>query len=344
MAPAPSGTPPYTALLNPRVLALVLSTLFPFTTFFVFATGIFRVLRLVFGLVRLILQLTILPGENLGKYGAKKGAWAVVTGATDGIGREFAFQLASKGFNVLLVSRTQAKLKAAEEEILQKYPGVQTRSIALDYETATDADYEPLRAAAVELDVRVLVNNVGRSHDMPVSFATTPLDELSSIVGINVLGTLRTTRAILPSMLARKEKALILTLSSFASTPTPLLATYSGSKAFLVSWNASLAAELKSSKINARIVNTFYVVSAMSKIRRSSLMVPTPRSFVRAALRLHGSTGTRAAYTPYWSHALMDLALEQLDLRGLWTRLALRTNSGIRARALKKQAREQKAQ
>jgi len=95
---------------------------------------------------------------------------------------------------------------------------------------------------------------------MPVSFATTDLSELNSIVDINIFGTLRTTRAILPAMLARKQRGLILTLSSFASTPTPLLATYSGSKAFLVAWNAALSEELKSARIDTRIINTYYVV------------------------------------------------------------------------------------
>lgn len=190
----------------------------------------------------------------------------------------------------------------------------------------------------------VPVNNVGRSHDMPVSFATTPLDELSAIVNINVLGTLRTTRAVLPAMLARKERGLILTLSSFASTPTPLLATYSGSKAYLVAWNAALAAELASARIDARLINTFYVVSAMSKIRRASILVPTPKTFVRAALRLRGSTGMRSAFTPYWAHAFVAFAMEHLELKGLWTRIALKQNTAIRARALKKQAREQKSQ
>lgn len=301
---------------------------------------------------------------------------AVVTGATDGIGHEFALQLAAKGFNILLVSRTQAKLTAVQEEIGMHvnfcFPSsvnsVQPRRILGCRRGPSPSTTRPpltpttSRCAPLLLSLTFAcsviscpltqctsahifpVNNVGRSHDMPVSFAATPLDELSAIVNINVLGTLRTTRAVLPAMVARKQRALILTLSSFASTPTPLLATYSGSKAYLVAWNGALAAELKPARIDARIINTFYVVSAMSKVRRASLLIPTPRTFVRAALRLRGSTGTRSAFTPYWAHALVDFALEHLELRGLWSRLALKENTSVRARALKKQAREQKAQ
>jgi len=57
----------------------------------------------------------------LTEYGARRGAWALVTGATDGIGREFARQLANAGFNVVLVSRSTEKLAAAASEIETKY-------------------------------------------------------------------------------------------------------------------------------------------------------------------------------------------------------------------------------
>lgn len=55
--------------------------------------------------------------SKLQRFGAQKGAWAVVTGASDGIGKEFAFQLAKAGFNVLLVARNKGLLDAASSEI-----------------------------------------------------------------------------------------------------------------------------------------------------------------------------------------------------------------------------------
>ena len=59
--------------------------------------------------------------DQLERYGAKKGAWAVVTGATDGIGREFSYQLAKNGFNVLLVARNSQLLSETAEDIGQLY-------------------------------------------------------------------------------------------------------------------------------------------------------------------------------------------------------------------------------
>jgi len=63
------------------------------------------------------LGLFLTPFFQLKSYGAKKGAWAVVTGATDGIGKEFAFQLAKAGFNVMLVARNKELLAQTAEEI-----------------------------------------------------------------------------------------------------------------------------------------------------------------------------------------------------------------------------------
>ena len=82
----------------------------------------------------------------------------------------------------------------------------------------------------------------------------------------------------------------------------------------------------------------------MSKIRKPSLLVPTPKAFVRAALRLRGNFGARSSLTPYWSHALFDFVLEKFSIRGIWTRTSKSHNSGIRTHALKKKAREGKNQ
>lgn len=67
---------------------------------------------------------TLRPGKNLKKY----GDWAVVTGATDGIGEAIAFECARKGLSVLLLSRTESKLQATSKAISEKYPKVREYS------------------------------------------------------------------------------------------------------------------------------------------------------------------------------------------------------------------------
>lgn len=315
--------------------------------------GVYKVWSVVYSL-QALLRDTLMPRRSaLRRYGAgsKAGAWALVTGATAGIGEEFAAQLACAGFNVALVSRTQAKLDAVAERIAAKY-NVKTSTFALDMVTATPSDFEMLATWARELGaVRVLVNNVGQSHEMPVPFAETPTREMRDIIQVNNVATLGITHALLPVLRSAisngRDRALILTMGSFAGlTPTPLLATYSGSKAFLQGWSSALAPELAPERIDVQLVVSYLVTSQMSKVRRTSAMVPNPRAFVAATLRCLGRRGgaqERAfTVTPYWSHALLHWAIE--STLGVWSALVARMNYrmhvDIRRRALRKRDRE----
>ncbi|KAG8904069.1 hypothetical protein FRB99_002340, partial [Tulasnella sp. 403] len=112
---------------------------------------------LSFGLnfLRFFFQTFLLPGTSLSKYGAKKGAWAVVTGATDGIGREFAMQLAKAGFNVFLASRSPEKLAAVAAEIEAQYKVI-TKTHTIDFSSRDDAAYVSLGDSLKNLNVTVL--------------------------------------------------------------------------------------------------------------------------------------------------------------------------------------------
>lgn len=285
----------------------------------------------------------VLPGQSLTKYGGRSGkAWAVVTGASDGIGAEYVRQLAGNGFNILLVSRTQSKLDALAKEVEARYR-VKTQTLAIDASTATDADYAKIKAAVDALDeVGVLVNNVGQSHDIPVSFADTELAEMRQIIDINVHFTLRMTHLLLPKL--KQRKSLILTMGSFGGyLPTPYLATYSGSKAFLETWSIALASELADSSVTVRCVNSYLVTSKMSKIRKPSMTIPTPTHFVAATLM--SIKAGHALLTPHWAHALMAYALHLLGRNSsAVVEGNKRMHKAIRARALKKKARAAKSE
>ncbi|KAI0161936.1 short chain dehydrogenase [Hypoxylon sp. FL1284] len=296
--------------------------------------------------LRLLLSVFVLSGTNLKKYG-KKGTWAVVTGASDGLGKEFATQLAAKGFNLVLVSRTLSKLEALSQELEGKFSGLQTKVLDMDFSADDDADYARLAQLISSLDVGILLNNVGQSHSIPVPFLLTESKELQNIVVINCLGTLKVTKIVAPGMQSRK-RGLILTMGSFGGwMPTPYLTTYSGSKAFLQHWSSALAAELKPSNVDVQLCLSYLVTTAMSKVRRPSLLIPGPKPFVRAALGkvgLGGWQSTAYTYTPYWSHAVMAWFIENTIGIGhsLGIQINLKMHQDIRNRALKKAARNAK--
>lgn len=287
---------------------------------------------------------------QLSKFGPR-GSWALITGASDGIGKEYALALAAKGYNLILVSRTQSKLDSLADDITSKYgPKISTKTYSMDFSRNLDADYAGLRKTVDGLDISILINNVGLSHSIPVPFVETPQKEMTDIIMINCLATLRTTQLITPGMISRK-RGLILTMASFGGAfPTPLLATYSGSKAFLQQWSSALGSELEPHGVHVECVQSHLITTAMSKIKRSSALVPNPKQFVRAVLgkigRSGGAQNISYTSTPYWSHGLMHWFLSSFV--GERTRFLVNINRGmhedIRKRALRKAAREAKKQ
>ncbi|KAH8680838.1 hypothetical protein BX600DRAFT_445163 [Xylariales sp. PMI_506] len=219
----------------------------------------------------------------------------------------------------------------------------------MDFSKDNDEDYEAFAKLIDGLDIGILINNVGQSHSIPTPFLLVEKKELQDIITINCLGTLKVTKVVAPGMQSRK-RGLILTMGSFGGwAPTPYLATYSGSKAFLQQWSSALAAELKSSNVDVQLCLSYLVTTAMSKVRRSSLLIPNPKQFVRAALGKIG-TGTWQympdTYTPYWVHAFMGWGGENILGTGsaLLRSFNLKMHVDIRNRALRKAAREAKKQ
>ncbi|KAF8431183.1 hypothetical protein L210DRAFT_869988, partial [Boletus edulis BED1] len=180
----------------------------------------------------------------LKKFGATKGAWAVVTGASDGIGKEFALQLAAAGFNILLVARNEVALTSVAADIGIRMAGkVETRIQLVDFaKTIPRRSMHSLHSVVSGLDIGILMNNVGKSHAMPSCFVETAEQEIEDIVTINVQGTAccaswyDRTVCHFPFLhvqvtLTRElnvESGLILKVGSLAGqVASPILSTYS---------------------------------------------------------------------------------------------------------------------
>lgn len=318
----------------------------------VFGFGVLKATTLLLRATALFLDLFVLPPVNYSKYGAGKGKYCVVTGASDGLGKEFATQLARRKFNLVLISRTLSKLEALQKELQGKY-GIDVKILSIDVSHDVPENYAAVKEICQGLPITVLINNVGLSHNCPVPFLETEEEELRNIITINNTATLLFTQIITPTIVetaaSSKCRGLILTMGSFGGLlPTPLLATYSGSKAFLQSWSNALAGELQESNVDVELVLSYLVTSAMSKVRRTSLMIPNPRNFVSSTLasvgRRCGAQERFATVTPYWTHALQHWFIEETV--GVYSRIAnalnFKMHKSIRSRYLKKRLREQK--
>ncbi len=172
-------------------------------------------------------RLTRRRKDMVGSY----GKWAVVTGATSGIGEAFAHELAGRGMNVLIISRTPVKLEKTKADILRRAPeGVEVEVLAYDFTRMAEADafYARLGQVAVALHkkggIGMLVNNVGTNVEIPEFLHELPESEILNIVRVNVEGTVRMTRAILPLMAERYVFDFGFSYFVFVFCPMPGLA------------------------------------------------------------------------------------------------------------------------
>jgi hypothetical protein len=166
---------------------------------------------------------------------------ALVTGASAGIGAEFAKQLAADGMDVVLVARRADRLEELRREI-EGRGGVRCTVIASDLGRAGAASEVFAATESQGLAVDWLINNAG--FGTSGRFETLPLERELEEIQLNVSALVSLTRLYLPGMVSR-GRGQIINLGSVGSwIPTPYMATYAATKAFILSFSDALASEL----------------------------------------------------------------------------------------------------
>jgi len=267
----------------------------------------------------------------------KIGEWAVVTGATDGIGLAYVRALAKQGQNIVLISRTMEKLEKIAKEVESKY-NVSTKCIAADF--SKNDIYENISSQIQGLDISVLINNVGMSYDYPMCFTQIPdADNFADkMLAINVTSALKMCNIVMP-LFAEKKKGVVLNISSAsACRPTPLLTVYSAAKQFVDMFSKGLSWEYKSMGIVVQSITPFFVVSKLSKIRRPSLFIPTPDKFVSSALKTVGKSTSTYGYLP---HAIQGLFAHYIAPEWLYCTLIKKSMEAMNKKALRRKAKAQ---
>lgn len=167
------------------------------------------------------------------------GPWALITGASAGIGKEFARHLASEGFNLVLTARRGAELEALGRRMAKAY-GVQYRAIPLDL-TSRDA-VATLDEKTRDLDIGLVISNAGDA--VPKAFLDTSSTDLHAIVGLNVLAQLDVAHHFGRRLTARKRGGLILVGALGATRGVPFMANAAATKAYVHSLGEALHIEL----------------------------------------------------------------------------------------------------
>jgi 17beta-estradiol 17-dehydrogenase / very-long-chain 3-oxoacyl-CoA reductase len=241
--------------------------------------------------------------SSLEKY-LSKDAYAVVTGATDGIGKAVAMELAGRGFNIVLHGRNQEKLEAVQDQIQKAHVGRTVITLLHDAGANSRLDVSPIKF----LPISVLVNNVGGGD--PKSFEQSSSMDIDKTITLNALFPTHLTRDLLPHLL---RPALILNVSSYVSVfPPPYLATYAGAKAFVTAFSNSLSREVESVEAISLITGSVHSAGNRKPV---SFMRPDSASYAKSILAAVGCG--KLTVFPYWPHALQAYMFSWMPRRML---------------------------
>jgi short-subunit dehydrogenase len=229
----------------------------------------------------------------------RTAGWAVVTGASSGLGAIFAEQLAKQGLALVLAGRDQPRLAAVQQRVRDLAPGLDVELVVGDL--GTRAGVDELLAHLGGRPIDVLVNNAGFGTYGP--FAETDEGREHGMVGVNVDALMGLTRAVLPGMLARGRGGILNVASTIAFQPGPYQAVYGASKAFVLSFSQALWAETRGTGVTVTALcpgptATGFVDALDSDVSHTAIYrrLAAPEPVVAAGLR--GLDRGRAVVVP----------------------------------------------
>jgi len=181
-----------------------------------------------------------LTDRKVCKRGEEMNGWAVVTGASSGIGAEFALELARRGHPVLAVARRRERLEKLAKEVSEQ--GRQLKPLVADLQTEEGLTLT-MRQIEELGEIELLVNNAGIATGG--DFLGAVLDEEIGAIRLNVEAVVSLTHGVLTGMVQRRRGAVINLASVVAFQPFPHFAVYAATKAFVLSFTEALAEEVR---------------------------------------------------------------------------------------------------
>jgi len=171
------------------------------------------------------------------------GCNALITGASAGIGREFARQLASRARSLVLIARREERLNELRNDLRDRNAQLTVHVRVVDLCEKSQID-ELIRSLAREkIEIDFLINNAGLGDVGP--FATSPPQRNDEMLQVNVAALTHLTRRLLPQMISQKRGAILNVSSSAGFLPIPEFNVYAATKAYVTSFSESLRAELR---------------------------------------------------------------------------------------------------
>jgi short-subunit dehydrogenase len=176
-------------------------------------------------------------------------SYALVTGASSGIGLEIAKQLAQRGYNLILVARSVDTLNKLSDDLIREYPNILVMVIPCDLSQTGSASHLFERVQELKLDVEILVNNAG--FGMSGRFEELPLNRQLEMIHLNMVSLTELMYFFLPVLKGRKKGYILNTASTAGLMPSgPYMSLYFATKAYVVSLSLGVREELKGTGVS----------------------------------------------------------------------------------------------
>ncbi len=191
------------------------------------------------------------------------GMWALVTGASSGLGADFARQLAAHGCNLVLVARREERLQALKTELTTQHP-VTIHVIAMDLGTpdAPQQLYDHIKQEGLSIDI--LINNAG--FGAYGRFNEIPAEQERSMLQLDIVTLVALTRLFGDNMLNRKRGYILQVASLGAYQPTPTMATYCAAKSFVLNYGHAVHHELRNTGVSCTVLSPGYTATEFNKV------------------------------------------------------------------------------
>lgn len=236
-----------------------------------------------------------------------KGKWALVTGASSGLGVEFARELAALGCNLVLTARRGERLEQLRTELIDRF-GVSVKTIPLDLfdSCAPQTLYKRIQEADIAIDV--LVNNAG--FGLYGKFLETDWQREGELLQINVIALTHLTRLFVPDMVRRNFGLILNVASNGAYQATPLWAIYAASKSFVLHFSEALHFELRGTGVKCTALSPATVLTEFHQVAGKSadgLYVRFTKMQAAAVVRqgLNAMLQGKPSLVPGWKTALL---------------------------------------
>jgi short-subunit dehydrogenase len=176
--------------------------------------------------------------------------WAIITGASSGIGRALAREFSAGGFNVLLTGRNQDALAEAARECAAEFR-VLAETLTADLSDPKSTDELVAAIQTTPREYEVLVNNAG--FGVQGKFLETSIASEVDLLNVQLSAALKLTKAVLPGMIARNRGRILNIGSVYCYAPVPFQSVYSACKAFLLSFSAAIRSELSATGVTVTV-------------------------------------------------------------------------------------------